>query len=133
MVSSHLSSQLGTNYVPTEAEVLHIKAFIIPEPSARLEAVEKELEHIEALFTDLSAQRKNLRAEINGYRALISPARRVPPDVLQEIFIHTLPTTHNALIDPDECPMSLTSICSAWRSVALSTPYLWSTIHIPMP
>ena len=46
---SYLSSQLGTNYIPTEEEVLHIK-------TSKLEAVEKELERIEALFTDLSIQ-----------------------------------------------------------------------------
>jgi hypothetical protein len=95
--------------------------------------LERELEKIEALFADLSIQRKDLLAEIDGYRALISPARRLPPDILREIFVHTLPTAHNALIDPNQSPMVLTYICSGWRGIALTTPYLSSTIHIPIP
>jgi hypothetical protein len=87
---SCLYSQLRTNYIPTEEEVLHIK-------TSKLEAVERELERIEALFIDLSIQRKNLRAEIDRYRTLISPARRLLLDILQEIFIYT---AHNALMDP---------------------------------
>jgi len=64
---SYLSSQLGTNYIPTEEEVLHVK-------TSKLEAVERELKEFEALFIG-----KNLCTEIDGYRALISPARRPPP------------------------------------------------------
>jgi len=37
----YLSSQLGTNYIPTEEEVLHIEIL-------KLEVVERELERIEA-------------------------------------------------------------------------------------
>jgi hypothetical protein len=60
---SYLSSHLRPNYMPTEEEVLSIK-------TSNLEAVERELERIEALFIDLSIQSKNLRgAQIDGYRA----------------------------------------------------------------
>ena len=64
---------------------------------------------------------------------MISPARRLPIDILQEIFFHTLPTTHNALLDPQNCPLLLTQICNGWRRIALSIPQLWSSVHIPVP
>jgi len=133
MISSYLPSQIGTNYIPNEEEILYIKTSLLPGPASKLKAVEVELNRITALYNDLSTQRQDLCAEIDGYRALISPARRLPVDILQEIFIHTLPTAHNALINSNECPLLLTRICSGWRRIALTTPYLWSTIHIPIP
>ncbi|KAF8988742.1 hypothetical protein BDQ17DRAFT_1373884 [Cyathus striatus] len=32
-----------------------------------------------------------------------------------------------------EAPMLLTQICSSWRRIALSTPRIWSSIHIVLP
>ncbi|KAF8975690.1 hypothetical protein BDQ17DRAFT_243512 [Cyathus striatus] len=32
-----------------------------------------------------------------------------------------------------EAPMLLTRICSSWRRIALSTPRIWSAIHIVLP
>ncbi|KAJ6466428.1 hypothetical protein C8R45DRAFT_488794 [Mycena sanguinolenta] len=63
--------------------------------------------------------------------ALISPMRRLPQDVLLEIFSSCLPSEHNALIDPSEAPLLLGRICRHWRDVAYSAPILWSSIHIP--
>ncbi|KAF7364859.1 hypothetical protein MVEN_00356200 [Mycena venus] len=57
--------------------------------------------------------------------------RRIPQDVLVEIFMSCLPSEHNALIDSAEAPLLLGRICRHWRCVAYSTPMLWSSIHIP--
>ncbi|KAF7373588.1 hypothetical protein MSAN_00569200 [Mycena sanguinolenta] len=59
--------------------------------------------------------------------------RRIPHDVLLEIFCACLPSEHNAVIDPAEAPLILGRICKHWRSVAYSAPILWSTLHIPSP
>ncbi|KAF8176670.1 hypothetical protein K438DRAFT_1485893, partial [Mycena galopus ATCC 62051] len=69
-------------------------------------------------------QRASLKRPIDAHRAVISPMRRVPHDVLVEICISCLPS-HNALIDPAEAPLILGRICRHWRSVAYSTPTLW--------
>ncbi|KAJ7594939.1 hypothetical protein C8J56DRAFT_740210, partial [Mycena floridula] len=51
----------------------------------------------------------------------------VPRDVLQEIFIHHLPSGRAAArMNRREAPMLLLSqICSFWRQVALNTTQLW--------
>ncbi|KAF8152870.1 hypothetical protein K438DRAFT_375094 [Mycena galopus ATCC 62051] len=55
--------------------------------------------------------------------------RRIPDDILREIFVTCLPTAPN-LIDPAEAPILLGCICRHWRAVAHTTPILWSSIHI---
>ncbi|KAJ7080531.1 hypothetical protein C8R44DRAFT_539592, partial [Mycena epipterygia] len=70
-------------------------------------------------------QRISLKDEIDGYKALISPARCIPQDVLEEIFFSCLPTTHNALINAREAPLLLGHICSYWRGISHSMPKLW--------
>jgi hypothetical protein len=133
MAFSNLISQIGTNYIPGEEELDHIKNSVLPEPTAKLTDLEIEINRVEEIYSSLTEQRQVLLAEIEGYHNLISPARRLPIDILQEIFLHTLPTTHNALMDSYDCPLLLTQICNGWRRIALSTPQLWSSIHIPVP
>jgi hypothetical protein len=133
MAFSNLTSHIGTNYIPSEEELDHIKNSILPEPTAKLADLEVEINRVQEIYSSLMGKRQVLLAEIEGYHNLISPARRLPTDILQEIFFHTLPTTHNALMDPYECPLLLTQICNGWRRIALSTPQLWSSIHIPVP
>ena len=129
----NLSLRIGTNYIPSDEELDHIKNSILPVPTAKLADLDLEINRIKEIYSNLMEQRQVLLTEIEGYHNLISPARRVPIDILQEIFLHTLPTSHNALMDPHECPLLLTQICSGWRRIALSTPQLWSSIHVPIP
>ncbi|KAJ7154880.1 hypothetical protein C8R43DRAFT_857362, partial [Mycena crocata] len=62
---------------------------------------------------------------ISAYKALVSPVRRRPPDIVQEIFLACLPTRHNAVMSTRDAPLLLAHICSAWRVLALATPALW--------
>ena len=125
MTIPNLAPQIGTNYIPSDSEELdHIKNSILPVPTAKLANLDLETERIQEIYSNLMEQRQALLAEIEGYHNLILPARRVPIDVLQEIFLYSLPTTHNALMHPRECPLRLTWICSGWRKIALLTPQL---------
>jgi hypothetical protein len=64
----------------------------------------------------------------SDHLALLTPARRLIPEVLSEIFIQCLPSfDHLSTQTPQGTPMYLGQICSGWRAVALSTPKLWAT------
>ncbi|KAJ7143555.1 hypothetical protein C8R43DRAFT_891542, partial [Mycena crocata] len=65
----------------------------------------------------LTVKRTTLEGGIDAHTALLFPMRRAPRDILQEIFLACLPTTHNALIDPSEAPLLLGHICSHWHAV----------------
>jgi hypothetical protein len=64
-----------------------------------------------------------------------SPFRNVSYDVLREIFFHCLPEHPLDEVQPNTniAPILLCHVCSSWRAVALSSPFLWSHLHIKLP
>ncbi|KAJ6485843.1 hypothetical protein C8R45DRAFT_998107 [Mycena sanguinolenta] len=127
---SRFMNRLNTNYVPSDSEVLEIHSLLL-DPIAEIARIDAQIEEMEFTVTQLKERRALLQKPVDAHKALISPVRFIPRDVLLEIFFHCLPSEHNALIDPAEAPLILGHICRHWRSVAYSTPLLWSSIHIP--
>ncbi|KAK7001498.1 hypothetical protein R3P38DRAFT_2558913 [Favolaschia claudopus] len=119
---SPFSEYIGTNYIPTDTEIGQIGAHLVP--------YEMELFQLEAQIQELSAQRDRLKSYIDSHKALISQPRRLPQDIVAEIFLDCLPTAHNAVMDASEAPLLLRRICSRWRSIALALPKLWASLHI---
>ncbi|KAJ7864839.1 hypothetical protein B0H14DRAFT_2183035, partial [Mycena olivaceomarginata] len=57
----------------------------------------------------------------------------LPPELLAEIFFFCLPFDEDGLpirADPDEAPLNLCAVCRQWRSIALTTPKLWSSLFL---
>ncbi|KAF7348209.1 hypothetical protein MSAN_01774100 [Mycena sanguinolenta] len=130
LADSPFLNRLHTNYVPSDSEILEIRSLLV-DPANELARIDAQIEGMEIALAQLKEQRALLKAPIDVHRALVSPMRRIPQDVLLEIFFACLPTEHNALIDPGEAPLVLGRICRHWREVAYTTPMLWSSIHIP--
>ncbi|KAK7048691.1 hypothetical protein R3P38DRAFT_3619631 [Favolaschia claudopus] len=127
---SPFAARLNTNYVPSDAEVLEIRS-LLAGPEDDLASLDAEIEAIDITLTQLKEKREALKKPIDAHRALISPMRLLPIDILTEIFLTCLPSKHEALIDESEAPLLLGRICRHWRAVAYSTPTLWSSINIP--
>jgi len=75
MVLHNLASQIGTNYIPSEEDIAHIKNSILPAPTTKLAELEVEISRVQELYSRLTEQRQELLNEIDGYHNLISPAR----------------------------------------------------------
>ncbi|PPQ67505.1 hypothetical protein CVT25_006047 [Psilocybe cyanescens] len=54
----------------------------------------------------------------------------LPPEILAGIFAYCIPTEQFPIPSRTEAPLLLTHISSFWRSVAISTPDLWTSFHI---
>ncbi|KAJ6508328.1 hypothetical protein C8R45DRAFT_440055 [Mycena sanguinolenta] len=130
LADSPFVSRLHTNYVPLDSEILGIRSLLV-DATHEMARIDTQIEAMEIALGQLKKHRASLKLQINAHLALISPIRRVPQDVLLEIFQPCLPTEHNALIDYAEAPLLLGRICRHWRAIAHSTPMLWSSIHIP--
>ncbi|KAJ7937449.1 hypothetical protein B0H13DRAFT_2418564, partial [Mycena leptocephala] len=122
---SPFTPQLGTNYCPTDEEVLEIQDLLV-QPTLRLKRLDDEI-------ADLQKARESLGTYVAAHRALISPVRRLPLDIVQEIFIACLPADRNCVMSASESPVLLGRICSSWRAISLSTPRLWASLHIAEP
>ncbi|KAJ7765096.1 hypothetical protein DFH07DRAFT_939030 [Mycena maculata] len=122
-MESAFASHLNTNFDPSDEDIERIRSDIV----SRL----AELEGIDERIRELSTQRDRIQGYIDSHKAIISHPRRLPPDIIREIFIVCLPADRNAVMSAQEAPLILCRICSAWRFIALSTPRLWSTLHVP--
>ncbi|KAF8956822.1 hypothetical protein BDZ97DRAFT_1670874, partial [Flammula alnicola] len=123
---------LNTNYVPSPDEILQITSSL-SAPLAQFDKVIKERLRIERIYDDLCDKEEELSLKLEPYHALFSLPRRLTDDNLRAIFQHCLPTNHNAIMRTSDAPLLFTRVCSRWRQVALSTPRLWASIHIPIP
>ncbi|KAJ7466946.1 hypothetical protein FB451DRAFT_1259602 [Mycena latifolia] len=126
-MSSPFASKLGTNYCPEDEEVTEIKSLLV-DPSLQLERLDDEIADMQKAIDKLKEQRDSLAVYVEGHKALISPVRRLPLDIVQAIFMACIPTHRNCVMSAREAPVLLGRICSSWRMISLSTPRLgWST------
>ncbi|KAF8215113.1 hypothetical protein K438DRAFT_1800738 [Mycena galopus ATCC 62051] len=66
---------------------------------------------------------------------MLSPIRRLPPEILGEIFSLVVSTMFRAYLPPPEtqhAPWLLTRVCRHWSAVALANPALWSTVFVDL-
>ncbi|KAF7376685.1 hypothetical protein MSAN_00085500 [Mycena sanguinolenta] len=131
-MSSPFASKLGTNYCPLDAEIPEIQALLV-EPLSRLRSLDDRIAHLQKAIDELAQERTGVKAYVDAHQALLSPIRRLPLDILQEIFVACLPTHRNCVMSAGEAPVLLGRICSSWRDLCLSTPRLWSRLHIVEP
>ncbi|KAJ7755544.1 hypothetical protein B0H16DRAFT_1521099 [Mycena metata] len=124
---------LHTNAVPTPLERAWISEHILVQPLKDLAVLDGGIETVRRTFDELKRKRQKLATDIDAHLALLSPVRRLPGDVLREIFVSSLPSTHNAIIADREAPLLLCHVCAGWRSIALTTPRLWSSLHVVVP
>ncbi|KAJ7443020.1 hypothetical protein FB451DRAFT_1376845 [Mycena latifolia] len=129
---SPFTSKLGTNYCPQDEEISQIQTLLV-EPTLRLKCLDDEIAVLQKALDKLAEERAGISAYVDAHKALISPVRRLPLDIIQEIFTACLPTHRNCVMSAVEAPVLLGRICSSWRSISLSTPHLWSWLHIVEP
>ncbi|KAF8992278.1 hypothetical protein BDQ17DRAFT_1254101, partial [Cyathus striatus] len=66
------------------------------------------------------------RRTISTCRSYITPIRRLPLEVLAEIFSYCLPFWQEIAFHTSRvAPLVLCQVCSVWRTLAHSLPRLW--------
>ncbi|KAJ7706740.1 hypothetical protein B0H17DRAFT_1001174, partial [Mycena rosella] len=122
---------MTTNAPPEDIELSFIRT-IAAETRARLVDLENQISRLEERLQRLGNERILLSSYHVQNQAIVSPLRRMPPEVLGEIFSWTLPSIQDVLerlrFDMSHSPWVLAQVCSRWRAVALLTPSLWSLL-----
>ncbi|KAK1231224.1 hypothetical protein PQX77_005660 [Marasmius sp. AFHP31] len=124
---SQFARVLHTNYIPSTRELGEIRQ-VVAEPQGRIAKVDEDIAR-------LRAERQELQQFVECHRTLAGPFRRFPVDIWTRIFVHCLPTTNLnvAVCTVKEAPLLLTTVCRAWREIAVNTPRLWSSLHLSVP
>ncbi|KAJ6463881.1 hypothetical protein C8R45DRAFT_502323 [Mycena sanguinolenta] len=123
---------LDTNEPPEDSELMFIRS-VVAETNTRLTRLDDEISTLQEKLAELEDKRTALLSYRTRNTAILSPLRRIPPEVLAEIFSWTLPSLTDALkigSDTAQSPWLLARISSRWRAVCLSTTSLWSQIAI---
>ncbi|KAJ7837044.1 hypothetical protein B0H14DRAFT_2589397 [Mycena olivaceomarginata] len=130
--SSPFEHLLHTNYIPTCDEAAEIRK-LCANPLKELARLKAEISQTQALLHDLQRSYSRSKTRVDAHLALLSPMRSVPPEILQSIFIMTLPSDRNAVMHASETPVLLGRVCRGWRKIAYATPELWASIHLVAP
>ncbi|KAF7374277.1 F-box domain-containing protein [Mycena sanguinolenta] len=132
MDTSPFDDILNTNAILSDAECQRIHD-LLAGPRKNLSGLMDEISRIQAELDQLTQKRVELEGFIHAHEALLSPMRRLPDDTLRDIFLAALPSARCATLSTADPPLLLCHISQRWRSLALSTPGLWASLHIAMP
>ncbi|KAJ7142018.1 hypothetical protein C8R43DRAFT_892128 [Mycena crocata] len=124
MENESILHRLCIGYLPTSIETKNIQMDLI--------SFSVDLLRLNEQISDLSIQRDKLEESVRLQKALISPIRRLPDNVVRDIFSACLPSNGGAAISAKEAPLLLCHISRTWRALALGTPILWASLHIPL-
>ncbi|KAJ7633629.1 hypothetical protein DFH06DRAFT_1337123 [Mycena polygramma] len=116
---------------------------LISALSEQLASCDEERATLYSKIIKVDAQRAALRKKLRQCRTFQAPIRRLPSEILVEIFKSTVAgtgpqqdlvdeyATDRALHRLAQAPLlTVSQVCARSHSIALSTPALWSNIHL---
>ncbi|KAJ7661367.1 hypothetical protein DFH06DRAFT_373357 [Mycena polygramma] len=120
------------NDAPFDSEIPLIR-WIISDAEERLVTLESQIRssETEVALPTLVQRRDEAAEHLREHRAILHPLRRVPPELICEIFAFALDDSANDNELGYAPPWYLGQICRSWRLCALAYPRLWSNITIP--
>ncbi|KAF9033473.1 hypothetical protein BDZ89DRAFT_932761, partial [Hymenopellis radicata] len=98
--------------------------------------VEQEIAFLQAQLADLQSDKDTFSHLGDACRKLLSPIRRLPPDVLLEVYKFRFQEDsvgndgRYRLFQIDEGPWVFSHVCAAWRRAMLSFPSVWASFSI---
>lgn len=135
--SSPFAQHFDTNYTPTASEVTSIKE-LISDRQVIVDGIDEEIAELDRRRNELAEQKRCHTEYIDRHRHIISPARRLHPDILLSIFLLLAsapePSWGRRLRTDGPVPtVVLSHVCRQWRELTIRSPLLWSCINISIP
>ncbi|KAF5310383.1 hypothetical protein D9611_012080 [Ephemerocybe angulata] len=99
--------------------------------SSQAASVKQTIDGLSKTIFKLQSQLGALEGERHQLRAILSPVRRMPMEILGEIFALVLPD----VLDPDgrEMLRDLGRVCKSWQNASLLAHHLWSGLQLIRP
>ncbi|KAJ6544545.1 hypothetical protein DFH09DRAFT_1321751 [Mycena vulgaris] len=91
-------------------------------------ALHTRIEEISLAIRDLEQAKRDAQSDLNN---ILDPMARLPLEISSDIFMRCLPD--KPIPNVDDAPLVFLKICRSWNKIAISTPSLWTVIHIEAP
>ncbi|KAK7448072.1 hypothetical protein VKT23_013828 [Stygiomarasmius scandens] len=135
MLFDRVAELLRSNEPPLDAEVALLES-LTADSQSKLANVKFLIASTEQTLAALREECARLEGTVSQQKTVLHPLRRLPSDVLAEIFTivkqmdcdsteHCSSQPHLTL---DKAPWSLSYVCSRWRSLSLAMPLLWRNV-----
>ncbi|KAJ7649113.1 hypothetical protein DFH06DRAFT_558040 [Mycena polygramma] len=112
--------------------------------TAALVQYDSQIESLQETLQHMRADRAKLQDYIEACQSVFSPVRRLPPEILSEIFVPFSlpadPTIRSAYSAPDlraeladlarSQLLRASGVCTSWRNLIIGTPKFWSNIAV---
>ncbi|KAJ7151813.1 hypothetical protein C8R43DRAFT_483258 [Mycena crocata] len=107
--------------------------------SRYIDQLECQISLADEAIVFLLRRRAELMETASAHRAILSPIRRLPPEILGEIFSFAVDASFHfgdisEVSGPasNHAPWLLTRVCRHWAAVALAAPTLWSMVFLDL-
>ncbi|KAJ7285349.1 hypothetical protein C8J57DRAFT_1291258 [Mycena rebaudengoi] len=110
---------LSSTAVPSDGQISTIRD-VIRAVEEQIDFKYHEVARLQEVIANLNRQRAELRVFANTHIGMISGMRRLPSELLTEIFLQFVRTGRSF-----RGPWIIATVCNRWRAVALSSPSLW--------
>lgn len=92
-----------------------------------------EITRLRRTLKTLEAQRASLELQRDQRKALVSPVRILPIEILSEIFFFVCDSSYSLVLTQDTIStpaLNLSQVCHVWRNVVNSRVSLWTNLSI---
>ncbi|KAJ6595040.1 hypothetical protein DFH09DRAFT_974224 [Mycena vulgaris] len=121
--SVDLTRLIASNDAPETSE--------IPSVLHAISDIQNRINTLDGQIAQISRERDEAVENLRQHKAIFSPVRRVPPELLCEIFLFTLPWYRNLdEVAVHQPPWRLGHVCASWRDVAIAYPPLWKFLQV---
>ncbi|KAJ7055213.1 hypothetical protein C8F01DRAFT_994541, partial [Mycena amicta] len=122
-----LHTLITTNVPPTEAQARMVHN-LLPGVLAEARELDEQYATLQNALAALSLARTQKHKAVTGLQGVISPIRRIPSEILGEIFGHCVQECHRkriSTLEGESAVSVLARVCSRWRLASRGTPHLW--------
>ncbi|KAJ7093273.1 hypothetical protein B0H15DRAFT_831872, partial [Mycena belliarum] len=122
---------LSTNEPPTSLEA-SVLGEALKEHRAYIARLDNTIDELQAMLATQRRRRQAATDQIRLGTTILSIARRVPTDILVEIFQRTVPDEPRKR-HTERSPWVLGRVCSRWRLICRSLPKIWVHLDHKLP
>ncbi|KAF9221794.1 hypothetical protein BS17DRAFT_679154, partial [Gyrodon lividus] len=125
---------LRSNFCPSDEQSLGIKS-LIEKHESQLSSIKDEVERLKGYLAKMESCQAKSEELIVDLHATLAPIKRMPPEIMSEIFERCLVREDSRVLLPftrrqTEAPLLLGRVCSAWHRISRATPQLWRDIYV---